>query len=223
LVPILPNITSGANDKKTRILYTQIEVGLLEYKRIYGQFPSDIMAADNDWGGSGGPRSLLWALQGPQGFGWRIEQHNVSREFGPYFDDLRGMVHRQGGAFADAFGNRIMYHDALMRNANSLSDSNSRRWRYWYRSAESHWTGANRDDDNVPLRNGGEAPTFYLDHWRQRLTQTTAEGIRIPYRPETFILWSAGEDRRLGYLKYNQSTRKRLWDLSGECDDLVNF
>ena len=225
LVPVLPQIISGSNAKNTRIFFAQLEVGLNDYNRIFNEYPPDIMAAENSWGGSGGPKSLLVALQGPAGQGWTTKQHGVNREFGPYFNSTRGRLHRDGDAFADAFGNRVMYHSARMDGRLSIGTSGfGQNTRYNARSCESFWAGSNVDDATNKMSNDSSSPLFYPIHWRKRLTQvTTSEGYVIPHNPTTYLLWSAGEDRRLGYLRYDQDKKILIFDLNGVCDDITNF
>ena len=47
---------------------------------------------------------------------------------------------------------------------------------------------------------------------------------RVPYHPESYIIWSAGPDEMFGYWYYSEEHLGPMRDLQiGVCDDITNF
>lgn len=225
LVPVLPRVISATNMKKTQILFAQLGVGLENYKRVYKDYPlSSSMGSDSM---NEGPTRLLTALQGPDGQGWTQAKDGVKTEFGPFFESVKDRLSRDGTYFVDGFGNVIIYHKARMYKLRPINNSNSRQMRYYPREAEKWWTGSyNQTEDGTRLSNTGTM--WYGYHWRKKLTRTTRikNGITemLPHNPTTYVLWSAGEDRILGYTNTDPESGKMTFDLeNGKCDDITNF
>lgn len=222
LVPVLPRVISATNMKKTQILFAQLGVGLEDYKRIYKVYPP----CNVGFSLSEGPQRLLMALQGPDGQGWTQARDGVKAEFGPFFESVKDRLSRDGTYFVDGFGGVIIYHKAQMQNPKHINNS-QKQMRYWARAGEKWWTGSyNQTEDGSRLSNSGDK--WFGNHWRKKLTQTTrivgGNTEMLPHNPTTYLLWSAGEDRILGFTNTDPESGKMTFDLeNGKCDDITNF
>ncbi len=225
LVPVLPRILAGNQEKQSRMFLSQLSTGLDNYKLVWKSYPPDYLAhATQDARGYDcGGRSLVLALQGPEGTGWSRQKHKVDRDMAPFFESLRDArqaTKRDRQVFVDSFGGPILYYSARMYIAATLSNKYYDN-RYQYRVARDDWY-QQKDDDGTALGDGGAN-----EHWKKKLTlkREYVQGklVEVPHNQNTYILWTPGADRRFGYLTYRDSDKKFIWDLKGVCDDITNF
>ena len=138
-VPQVPAIVSWYRVHLSRVIMKQLEFGVEEYKRTYGEYPLDLyrMHADHKrllngltdtggwtdpgachYGNAPGYYSLCLILQGPDGNGWGpTEDFPAVKEFGP-IPESPGFVKRdlryERTYFEDPFGRPILYYLARM-------------------------------------------------------------------------------------------------------------
>ncbi len=222
LVPVLPRILAGNQEKQSRMFVSQLSTGLENYRMVWGSYPSDNMI-ENPHQLDGGGMSLLLALQGPQGTGWSRVKHKVDRDVAPFFESLRDArqaTKRDRQVFVDSFGGPVLYYSAKMDKMATLTEKYDNN-RYRFSVGRDDWY-QQKDDDGTALGDDGSRV-----HWKQKLTQkreyVQGKLVEVPFNLTSYLLWTPGADRRFGYLTYRDSDKKFIWDLKGVCDDITNF
>jgi len=139
-VPQIPAIMSWYRVHMSRVIMTQLEFGVEEYRRVYGELPLDLyrMHADRKrllngltdtgswtdpgachYGNAPGYLSLCLILQGPDGNGWGpTEDFPDMKEFGPIPESpgyaVRDTRYENWRYFECPFGRPILYYMARM-------------------------------------------------------------------------------------------------------------
>jgi len=247
-VPQIPAIMSWYRVHMSRVIMTQLEFGVAEYNRVYGDYPhesvtwssSDGLAEIEYWKATG-YHSLYLMLQGPDGNGWGPTADKPAiKEFGP-IPESPGFVGRhlssgEAPRFEDPFGQPILYYKAHLdsRYPDINSSPYCTQWRYNWGTNRNAWyacRGANE------LAYGTEyvfddAKPYALMHWRVRLTQSKVGDTRYPYNPTSYIIWMVGGDQRYGYWIWSDEYHGFIADQDpedasdgrvGVCDDVTSF
>ena len=246
LMRVGPEVSRAIKVNQTQNFISALELGVYRYKRIFGAFPPSQRAERRDGNGNvvyynpydeGAPvfqqgESMLYlyiALQGPESFGWTRADHGVSAEFGPFFEAgasnigelrLSGSNSEPWPVFTDNFNTWILYQKANKSNPPNLDSNNPWSNRYSYWTLRAIW-GRQK---GIGGWGAGGMWNVYSAHWKKKLTAVKRGGSRIPYNPDTFVLWSAGPDEKFGYWVYDDDELGMQFDLkTGTCDDITNF
>jgi len=234
-VPQVPAIVRWHRVHLSKVVMTQLEFGLDEYKRVYGEYPHDLVVMHangkrmlNSITDSGqctylstqGYYGLYLTLQGPDGTGWGpTADFPGVKEFGPV-PESPGFVSRdlkyERPFFEDPFGRPILYYSARMDSHFPYLNSGQASWKHRYDYTVNHtqWrygAGASNLQRGVDEATGGKA---VMDgeaaplHWMVRLTRSKDNyGYRYPHNPRSYLIWMAGADERFGYWLWSDKPR----------------
>jgi len=237
-VPQIPAIMSWYRVHLSKVIMQQLIFGTDEYKRVYGDYPSEKL----NWSESGGlvdfgldtpGHPLHLALQGPDGNGWGPTTDNPGiKEFGP-IPESPGFVgkdlSRELPKFEDPFGRAILYYKAhLDSQYPDISSSGALRYSWGPNSRE--WTGQRGANEHANYYAEHSFDKYAKLHWQVRMTASKVGATRYPYNPTTYTIWMAGADEQFGYWIWSDEYHGFIADENpedpsdgvGVCDDLMN-
>lgn len=230
VVPQLAVVWPHHRSHVSRVIITQLEFGVEEYRRVYGVYPHDTVwwnpaagaleglgpgYAPCEYRRAQGYESLYLALQGPTGSGWGPTAAAPGvRLFGPIpespgfvgHDPTTGRPH-----FECPFGRPILYYKARTAGPPTISSAFAPGdGRHAYEVCHKAWENADRqrgvdEPAGAPYVFQPSSPSA-KEHWVTRLTRVVGPaGERHPYNPGSYALWAAGFDERFGYWEWNSS------------------
>lgn len=253
-----PDLVRNIKVTQTERLLMTLEIGCQRYKQVFGTYPpcgaerqmfspygridsfkKNFKPCDQE----SSEYYLYLALQGPEGFGWSVDDHEVSADFGPFLEGGSintgqreiGNTGYFGPVLLDAFNSPILYLKAQMSPkvfSDHLDAGNSRAPRYDCWCLRAIFGG----QSGIGGWQAGGMWNYYAAHWKLKMTAQYAEDSEgkmryYPHNPDSFVLWSAGPDEKFGYWIYDEENNGYDFIRStsesqlrkGTCDDITNF
>jgi len=248
-IPQIAAITNWYKVHLSTMIMQQLQYGVEEYKRVYGEYPHDTIwwnaktgrlegHGENSYSAEG-YESLYLALQGPDGAGWgpTADEPGI-KEFGPVPESpgfvAKELAYRQLPRFQDPFRNPILYYSARLDSQYPHVTESYGVWkiRYIWYTNDRAWEGQRGADEKAYGYGGNIMYKWGRKHWAARLTKSRVGDVRYPYNEKSYVLWLAGGDRRFGYWVWSDEHRGFVADTDpenaadgrvGQCDDVTNF